>query len=217
MRRSPRGGMLRLALMAAALVAAALLAAVLAGGHARASSPPSSKPLHSDWQLSPEFPASDPVYVDAATSQSRPKMAFDGTNYLVVWQEDRDYQYGDVYAARVTPDGTVLDPFGIPIAAAGAWQGNPAVAFDGTNYLVTWSERGYPDGDVYAARVSPAGTVLDPNGFPVAAGPGLQDYSAVAFDGTNYLVTWMDEDPNTLEADVYAARVTPSGAVLSSS
>jgi hypothetical protein len=138
-------------------------------------------------------------------------MAFDGTNYLLVWQDDRGSQYADVYASRVAPDGTVLDPHGIPIAATPASELNPAVAFDGTNYLVTWTRSNYPDGDIYGARVSPSGTVLDPGGFPISTAPELQDFSALAFDGTNYLVAWSS---GHFPADIYAARVTPSGTVL---
>ena len=64
-------------------------------------------------------------------------VAFDGTNYLVVWT---DYRGGatKVYGARVSPDGTVLDQSGFAISAAGS---APAVAFDGTNYLVVWSDQ----------------------------------------------------------------------------
>ena len=98
-----------------------------------------------------ELPASDPVYVDAAPWQSDAQVAFDGTDYLVVWMDYRGYElgpdYADIYAARVTPDGTDLDPNGIPIAVRGGLlEGQPAVAFDGTNYLVTWDQGGYPDG-----------------------------------------------------------------------
>jgi len=132
-------------------------AGVNARAHAKAR-PPST-------QIGPELPVSDPVYVEAAPWQSDAQVAFDGTNYLVVWTDYRGYEldadYADVYAARVTPDGIDLDPNGIPIAVKGAWlEGQPAVAFDGTNFLVTWDQGGYPNGDLYGTRVSPQGAVL---------------------------------------------------------
>src|SRR5580765_3100122 len=55
-------------------------------------------------------------------------VAFDGTNYLVVWTENRA-DGPTVYGARVTPDGTVLDQGAFAIAALGG--SGPAVAFDG--------------------------------------------------------------------------------------
>src|SRR6187431_750020 len=102
--------------------------------------------------------------------QTDPAVAFDGTNYLVVWKGfSLDTKTGGVFAARVSPSGTVLDPDGIEISSE--FTGElapfaPAVAFDGADYLVTWTEnRGDPFGDLYGARITPAGTLLDPDGF----------------------------------------------------
>jgi hypothetical protein len=225
MSKTARGRKVRLSILAAVLLAAVL---TLFGGRHGAPGPPVAKAAvnarpHAkahppSTEVGPELPVSDPVYVDAAPWQSDAQVAFDGTNYLVVWMDYRGYEsdadYADVYAARVTPDGTNLDPNGIPIAVRGAWlEGQPAVAFDGTNYLVTWDQGGYPNGDLYGTRVSPQGAVLDGDGFLIASGPGDQTWSDIAFDGTNYLVTWTNY-PENGGGDVFAARVTPGGIVL---
>ena len=214
MSRAPAGGTLRLASAAAVLVAVVVAAVLMVGGRAGASRPLQTRPsppLRAGAQVGPEEPVSDPVYVSAAPSQSFPKIACDETNCLLVWQEDRGGQFDDVYASRVASDGTVLDPHGIPVATTRGSELNPAVAFDGTNYLVTWTASTFPDGDIYGARVSQSGEVLDPGGFPISTAPELQDYSALAFDGTNYLVVWMS---GHYPADIYAARVSTSGTVL---
>ncbi len=70
-----------------------------------------------------------------------------------------------VSAARVSPDGTVLDPGGFQVAGWARAEGDPAVASDGTNYLVVWDKSPDLSGqnrDILAARVSPTGEVLDP-------------------------------------------------------
>ena len=104
---------------------------------------------------------SAPIVISAASGDEvTAAVAFDGTNYLVVWQDSRGSTGRDVYGARVSPDGTVLDPGGIPISTALEHQVEPAVAFDGTSYLVVWEDRRGGFADVRGARVSPDGSVL---------------------------------------------------------
>lgn len=148
----------------------------------------------------------------AASDQRYPAIAFDGTNYLIVWQDYRNGSW-DIYGARVTPSGTVLDPEGIAISTGTGDQAFPALAFDGTDYLVVWDDSRLGSYHIYGTRVTKAGLVLDPSGFAVSSGPYDQRYPAIAFDGTNYLVVW-EYDLNTGYSDVYGSRVTQAGLVL---
>jgi hypothetical protein len=141
-----------------------------------------------------------------------PAIAFDGSNYLVVFYrliDDGSYA-PDIYGVRVSPDGDVLGA-AFPLTDRPAAQYFPVVAFDGANYLVAWTEFADMDGDVYAARVTPAGAVLDPAGIPVAVLDGGQNVQGVAFGGTDFVLVWSDtiDDGNLL-----AARVSPAGVVL---
>src|SRR5687767_13867454 len=144
-----------------------------------------------------------------AAGQQRyaPAVAFDGTNYLVVWQEQRPGATRDLYAARVSEAGVVLDPLGIPISKAAGSQWAPAVAFDGSSFVVVWQDdrSAATRPDVYGARVSPAGVLLDPGGTPISSGPGGQLMPAVAGTGTGSFVVWMDG------SDIRGARVSPAG------
>jgi len=145
--------------------------------------------------------------------QRYPAIAFDGTNYLVVWEDVRSGT-PDIYGARVTIGGSVLDPGGIAISTAAEDQLYPAIAFDGTNYLVAWQDRrsGFSY-DIYEARVSAGGSVLDPGGIAVSNVGDDQNWPAIAFDGTNYLVVW--EDWRSLSySRIYGARVSKAGTVL---
>lgn len=149
----------------------------------------------------------------ASNHQSLPNVAFDGTNYMVVWQDYRSSSYYDVYGARVSPSGYVLEPGGITISTAANYQSSPAIAFDGTNYMVAWADFRDWSYDAYVARVNKSGVVLDPAGIPVSKATGDENSLAIAFDGTNYMVMWRDERNGTY-TDIYGARVSTSGAVL---
>ena len=81
--------------------------------------------------------------------------------------------------------GDILDPGGIPIQSGGY---TPAVAFDGTNYLVVYSD-GRNALQVWGARVTTGGTVLDPNGFQISS-TAYSSTPAIAYGGGKYLVTW---------------------------
>jgi large repetitive protein len=155
------------------------------------------------------------VITQSANDQLSPALGFDGANFLAVWEDYRNGETRDIYGARVTPDGTVLDTSGFVITQAASVQGSPALAFDGGNFLVTWEDRRSGGrSDVYGARVTPGGTVLDPDGIAITQAANDQLCPALAFDGANFLVVWQDYRGDSGYSDVYGARVTPGGTVL---
>jgi hypothetical protein len=149
----------------------------------------------------------------AAEHQLNPSVIFDGTNYFVVWEDYRNGTEPDIYGSRISSDGTVLDANGILISNAGGNQDKPSVTFDGTNFLAVWQDSRNGSYDIYGARISTSGTVLDPNGIPICTQPESPGHPSVEFDGTNYLVVW-NQYNTSWETDIYGARITPSGAVI---
>ncbi len=143
----------------------------------------------------------------------RPAVAFDGTNYLVVFQQN-----GQIFGTRVSSSGNVLDgPSGFGISSGTPnviTNFSPAIAFDGTNYLVVWQK--YNGGyDIYGSEVTTSGQVLGE--FPISQAPGEQVEPSIAFDGNNYMVVWRDARngvaPNYF-TDIYGERITKGGIVL---
>jgi hypothetical protein len=103
-----------------------------------------------------------PFVVSAAADfQERPRVAFGKTVFLVVWQDLRNGKDYDVYAARVSPDGKTLDPDGILVAGGEHNQCCPAVAFDGTGFLVVWQDFRTGKYTIGGSRVSIDGKPLD--------------------------------------------------------
>ena len=148
-------------------------------------------------------------------SQQYPVAGFDGTNFLVLWEDCRTKPgEPDIFGARVTPAGTVIDTSGIVISLSARGQYTPAVGYDGENFLAVWEDDRSGYTDIYGARVTPDGEVLDPQGFAISQAAYWQYYPSLVFDGTNYLVVWQDYRNDPSDPDIFGARVTPQGTVL---
>jgi phosphoribosylformylglycinamidine (FGAM) synthase PurS component len=177
-----------------------------------------SYPLTLDPVISPEYPVTDVVYGSPAPdAQTLPTAAFDGTNYLVTWSDNRDQPPlgpPDIFGARVTPSGAVLDPAGIAISKAPNGQYTSNVVFDGTTYFVVWSDTRSGESDLYGAHVATSGTVLEPEGIAISTAPHRQEWPVVTFGAGTYVVAWDDDRTTTDAWDVYAGRVSQSGTVL---
>lgn len=149
------------------------------------------------------------IRFSSAACWDSPALGFDGTNYLVVWVDGR-FDIGDIYGARVTPAGTVLDTRAI--SSATDQQCSPALAFDGKSFLVVWEDhRSGSQSDIYGARVA-GDQVIDSAGIVISRGADNRHSPTLAFDGTNSLVVWDEGFFN--EWDVCGARVTPGGVVF---
>ena len=81
------------------------------------------------------------VVSNAVYDQTRPAVAFDGTNFLVTWQDTRDIPTdtsANIYACRLTPSLEVLDSAGILVAGTREEEYVPAVCWGGSDFLVAW-------------------------------------------------------------------------------
>ncbi|HVE83825.1 MAG TPA: hypothetical protein VND93_13295, partial [Myxococcales bacterium] len=154
----------------------------------------------------------------AVAAQFDPQVASDGTDYLMVWADERNTATAgsDIYAARVGRDGGLLDPSGFLVSGAPRDQVLPAAAFTGAGYLVTWLDyRDGGSGAIWAARVDPAGRVVDPNGFAITSPGPIGSPRVTALGDGGALVVWSD-GRNQADSgyDLYFARIGPGAAVL---
>ncbi len=157
------------------------------------------------------------AYSTAAGDQTAPSVTANGSSFLVAWVDARSGVSfeDDIYATRISAGGLVQDPGGIKVSNEGSSAPNgPAVASDGTNYLVVFAEnRGTGmSSDIYARRISASGAVLDAVSKPINATLNEQAHPAVAWGGSNYLVAWTNATPSF---DIYGTRVTSAGVPLS--
>ncbi len=104
------------------------------------------------------------------TKAAAPRVATNGDAFFVVWSEEWTAAAHTLAGSRVSHTGTVLDPGGITLTPTSGYTSfRPDVCWDGTNYIAAYNRQAtFFEDDLYATRVSPAGTVLDPNGIVVS-------------------------------------------------
>ncbi|UCF70740.1 MAG: T9SS type A sorting domain-containing protein [candidate division WOR-3 bacterium] len=144
--------------------------------------------------------------------QTYPAITFDGQNYIVVWSDNNfggNYYY--VAAARVTPEGTVLDTGACISSGTGTSEYRAKIAFDGTRCLVVWPKSSGPTyGRFINTQCQPEGGIFTIASAP-AGGPNI------AFDGTNYLVVWFSGVYPALElyGQLFSTQGAPVGGPIS--
>ena len=151
--------------------------------------------------------------------QNMPRVAFDGTNFLVVWADKRTGN-PDIYGTRITPAGKVLEAGGFLIRKDSKELNAPDVAFGGGHYLVVWQRGKYSDSatDINGVRVSTAGKVMDSAPIGVSVSAAAQNLPRVASDGSSFMVVWYDlRGASSTLGDIRGTLVDKSGKVLSPS
>ena len=123
-----------------------------------------------------------------AFEQHEAAVAFGGGVYLVVWQSE-DGSRADIYGARLSSEGALLDASPLALSTAVERQKRPRVSFSNGVFLVVWEDlRSGVDYDVYGCRVRPDGTVLDPAGIAIATGERNQAQPDVAGGPDRFVV-----------------------------
>jgi len=182
------------------------------------------------------FLPGDEVSAAASGRQLTPELSAGADQYLLVWVDERGsnvdiatYTGGptynpyagskwDILAARIDAAGNLIDETPIVVCQELKNQAEPDVAWNGENWLVAWSGQSGSEcctnEDIYAARVSPTGEVLDAPSITVdldGSNSGLR-WPTVGSDGTNWVVAWRDLDGGTFTID--GTRIAPDGTLL---
>ncbi len=164
------------------------------------------------------------VICNLGRNQTRPRVSWNGQNWLVVFVSERPdwYFFEDIVGVRVAPDGTVLDSTPIPIrleqnSPANYYGTNPYVTSDGTNWIAVWEDWDPATfkPNVKGTRIAPDGTVLDPT-WPV-----LYQYNVAAFGprepriepgNGELLLTWRDATGSPVQGRRISNALVPLAA-----
>jgi hypothetical protein len=116
-------------------------------------------------------------------------------------------------ASAVWPSDPAVN---VPVCTAPGGQHNPVSVSDGAGgAIITWQDnRSGTSKDIYAQRIAADGTPQwTADGVALCAASGNQEFPTIAADGSGgAIITWQDGRPGTT-IDVYAQRISASGAV----
>jgi MYXO-CTERM domain-containing protein len=136
-----------------------------------------------------------------------PALAWNGSKYLAAWARHPGLGLTLISSdARSTTD---------LMTNATAYYG-PAVASNGSGYLVVWTDVRNLVSDIYMTRVDGAGTVLDGDGVKIATASSVLNEGTlprVASSGRGYSLVWPHRIDNShLEAEL--AVISDTGSML---
>lgn len=145
--------------------------------------------------------------LQSTTYPSGPEIIFAQDQYLFVWVID------SIYGMRLSPS---LQRIGgvMTIAQHPEYNLHPSLATDGSDYFVAYQRGDVFAGQIRGTRITHAGTVADPDGILLS---GIAMYNTYARDpfvdwnGTDWLVAWIDDRATGTYDDIYVNRVTTAG------
>ena len=176
------------------------------------------------------MPAGEFMISDASGDQMFPSVGWTGDQYLVAWNDYRHVQSGsnivqqlraDIYAARVTTDGTVLDPNGLSVTQSAVPEDLPTVAGGGGHSLILFSMLDGVSSEPEIQRIAyQVGPVVNYSLQPFDRVEPLGSLASRSIDNSGFLAAALESHAYNFFADsgdAVAAVVTPTdpGVTLS--
>jgi hypothetical protein len=138
--------------------------------------------------------------VTAPGDQFAPALAWGQNNGLLIWsdlrsggvgpaqieetgqdpQVSRIEQQTDLYAVTLAPDGRRIGPTDHLVTSATGAQDHPTVTWDLSRFVAIWADQREGRRQIYGARFSAQGVLLDPGGIPIVQGPAETGPPALA-------------------------------------
>ena len=125
---------------------------------------------------------------NAFDEQLRPAATWTGNEFIAAWEDKRRSaihfdERTDIYGSRVSADGVVLDPAGVPLAAESVPETHPTFITVNGQTLMAVSTLLSNDPTRGSFRIGIRGTVLEPATFCTAKAALFCGQPAVAFTG----------------------------------
>lgn len=136
-------------------------------------------------------------------------LAHDGTNFLVTWVEEIQQIDKDIYKQFVSKSGSLVDN-NFLIDGGPNYSDNPiSLAFDGIRYLLVYHDQVPGSGNwfVMGCFITTSGAIEET--ITICDSSKAPDIAFVAFDNTNYFITWTQLSNGSLMGRFYNTSGVP--------
>jgi len=151
----------------------------------------------------------------APESQKKPSLSLEN-EIVIAWEDSGSGNY-DIYAQKLSKDGTIAWACdGIPVCAVPFTQIEPKLILDGNGGAIfVWEDYRNANWDIYAQRLDTDGKLIwDKDGVEICTAPGTQ-YAPqlVKSKELSTIIVWEDYRNNE-SYNIYAQKLSGSGGVL---
>jgi chitodextrinase len=159
------------------------------------------------------------IAVIAGFSERHPSLAFDGTNFLIVY-DGGSAGNRDIYGQFVTT-GLLLSGSRFGVSAAGNDQVTPKLSFSAGAglYFAAWQDyrNSTSNADIFGARILKTGSAAESNGLVLMSNTTFQKQNPVSGnDGTNFFTLWTDFRNPPTNSDIWGQKTVGPSPLLSS-
>jgi hypothetical protein len=157
-------------------------------------------------------PVGSAVRLTNSVGASRvPRIAWTGSEYGVVWEDERDAGDQEIYFARVSAAGSKIGSDVRLTSSAGQSQ-DPEIAWTGSSFGIAWHDDGWVNMEIGFMTIDPTGTIVTAP-VRVTEDSSVSEGADIAWTGSSFGIAW--RDTRTGNGDIYVAVVGPDGTKLS--
>lgn len=154
------------------------------------------------------IPGSQVSVITAVTDDTSPEIAWNGTNYGLLWVENFS-SLADIVFALVDTAGVVVPSSQLKVTNGFDEQTNPSFIWNGYEFAAAWEDNRNSMislVDIYAARIAADGSLIN-SIIRVTSSPNSEYNPSIAWAGNHYGIFWNQGIPS----DYYFCRLDNAG------
>jgi hypothetical protein len=157
-------------------------------------------------------PIGSAVRLTSSAGASRvPEIAWNGSEYGVVWEDERNGGDQEIYFTRVSAAGTKIGP-DVRLTTFPGQSLDPEIAWSGAHYGIAWHDDGWVNMEIGFMTIDATGAIVT---APVrlTEDSSVSEGADIVWTGSAYGIAWRDS--RTGNGDIYLAVVRPDGTKVS--